>query len=108
MAIGFPAGITEQYLVNNVQSKLVALRNALEDCNDLYQWLSAYSAADLEAAPISMDATSAQATLNAIADAEALYQLYNTGALTSPPSGYTTPGTYKFGASQRVVIGPLT
>jgi len=104
--IGFPEGITAQYIVNNVQSKLLALRNALDDCNNLYQWISAYSSADLVAA--GMDAASAQAALNASADAEALYQLYNTGQLTAPPSGYVTPGTYKFGTSQRVVIGPLS
>lgn len=108
MAIGFPAGVTSQYVVNNAQAKLNTLRRALEDCHDMRQWLSALSAADLEAAPVSLDATSAQSLLNAFADADALYQLYSTGALTSPPSGYTTPGTYVFGASQRIVIGPLT
>lgn len=107
MAVGFPAGITQQYVVNNAQTRLAALRRALEDCHDYYQWLTAYSATDLEAAPVSLDTVSAPAIYSAFADADALYQLYTTGALTSPPSGYTTPGTYKFGASQRVVIGPL-
>lgn len=106
--VGFPAGISSQFVVNNAQARLTALRNALEQCHDFKQWLSAYTAADLEAAPVSLDTTSAPAIFNAFADADALYQLYTTGALTSPPSGYTTPGTYVFGASQRVVIGPLT
>lgn len=108
MAVGFPAGITQQYVVNNAQTRLAALRDALEACHDFRQWLAAYSAADLEAAPVSLDTTSAPAIFSAFADADALYQLYTTGALTSPPSGYTTPGTYVFGASQRVVIGPLS
>jgi len=108
MAIGFPAGVTNQYVVNNAQAKLTTLRRALEDCHDFKQWLAALSVGDLTAAPVNLDATSAQSLLNAFADADAIYQLYTTGALTSPPSGYTTPGTYIFGASQRVVIGPLT
>jgi len=108
MAVGFIAGITEQSVINNAQTKLTALRNALRDCHDFRQWLTAYSSADLQAAPINMDAASATALFSALADADALYQLYTTGALTSPPSGYTTPGTYVFGASQRVVIGPLS
>jgi hypothetical protein len=108
VAIGFPAGITEQYIVNNAQNKLAALRDALEACHDYKQWLTAYAATDLEAAPVNMDSASATALFSAFADADALYQLYNTGDLTSPPSGYTTPGTYIFGASQRVIIGPLS
>lgn len=105
--VGFPAGTNTSQVVSTAQSALSSLRNALENCHDLHQWLAAYSAADLEAAPVSLDATSAAAILSAFADADALYQLYSTGALTSPPSGYVTPGTYAFGASQRTVIGPL-
>jgi hypothetical protein len=108
MAVGFPAGTNESQVIATAQNALVALRNSLKVCDDFHQWLSAYSAADLEAAPINLDAVSAAALLGAFADASALYQLYNTGALVSPPSGYTTPGTYKFGASQRTVIGPLS
>jgi hypothetical protein len=108
VAIGFTAGITSAFIVNNAQAKLAALRNALRDCDNFYQWLKTYTVTDLEAAPISMDAVSAQDLFNAFADADALYQLYTTGALAAPPSGYTTPGTYIFGVSQRVVIGPLS
>lgn len=102
MAIGFPAGITSAYVVNNAQAKLAALRSALDDVKDFYLWLSAYSAADLEAAPVSLDATSAQAIFNAFADANELYTLYTGGGLGT----YTLP--YNFSASQRVVIGPLS
>lgn len=108
MAVGFIVGITQQSVVNNAQTKLAALRRALDDIHDFRQWLAAYSATDLTAAPVNMDSASATALFSALADADALYQLYTTGALTSPPSGYTTPGTYSFGASQRVVIGPLS
>jgi len=108
MTIGFPAGVTSQYVINNAQARLTALRRALEDCHDFNQWLSGVTLADLEAAPVSLDATSAQSLKNGFADADSLYQLYSTGALTSPPPGYTTPGSYVFGASQRAVIGPLT
>ena len=107
VGVGFPAGTNTSQVVATAQNALTVLRNALVDCHNFRQWLAAYSAADLEAAPVSLDATSASAILSAFADANALYQLYNTNALTSPPSGYTTPGTYSFGASQRTVIGPL-
>jgi hypothetical protein len=108
MAVGFPAGTNGPQIIALAQSALVNLRNALESCHDIRQWLAAYSAADLEAAPVNLDAASASALLSAFADADALYQMYNTGTLASPPNGYTTPGTYVFGASQRVVVGPLS
>jgi hypothetical protein len=106
VAVGFPAGITQQYIVNNAQAKLAALRRALEDVADFYAWLSAYAVADLEAAPVSMDAVSAQAVFNAFADAHALSQVYLTGL---PPGTYPQPGSaYVYATSQRVIIGPLT
>lgn len=105
--VGFPAGTNGPQVIATAQNALTALRSALEDCDNIHKWLAAYAATDLEAAPINLDAASASAILSAFADASALYQLYTTGALVSPPSGYTTPGTYSFGASQRVVIGPL-
>lgn len=105
MAIGFPAGITEQYIVNNAQSKLRALRQAIHDVQDLYSWASAYSAADLEAAPVSMDAASASALLSALADANAIGQVYLTG---QAPGSYPQVGSpYVYATSQRAVIGPL-
>jgi hypothetical protein len=102
MAVGFPAGITEAYVVNNAQSKLAALRRALEDCADFYSWLASYSASDLEADPIDMDAASAQAIFNAFADASFLAGLAN-GA---DPGDHPFP--YNFLTSMRVVIGPLS
>lgn len=106
MAVGFPAGITSQYVVNNTQSKLAALRAALLACEQEYQWLAGLSAADLEAAPVSLDATSAQAIMNALADAHALYQIWATG---QPPGTYPQASSaYVYATSARVVIGPLT
>lgn len=102
MAIGFPAGISEVYVVNNAQNKLIALRNALQACQNFYTWLSAYAVTDLEAAPISMDSVSAQAIFNAFADASELNKIYNGGALGT----YTLP--YNFSASQQVIIGPMS
>ncbi len=102
MAIQFPAGITQAYIVNNAQAKLLALRSALEDVNDYYQWLTAYAAADLEAAPVSMDSVSAGNLFSAFADAHELYVLATGGTLGT----YTLP--YNFLASQRIVTGPLT
>ena len=100
MAIGFPAGITASNVTSNAQSRLMQLRYALEAANNYYLWLSAYAASDLEAAPLSLDAASAQALLNAFADAHELYTLYNGGALGT----YTLP--FNFSASQSVIIGP--
>lgn len=106
MTIGFPAGITEQYIVNNAQSKLSALRNSLAQCEEFYQWLTTNVQADLEAAPISMDTASTTALFNAFADANALYQIYTTGL---PPGTYPQPASaYTYATSQRVVIGPLS
>lgn len=100
MAIGFPAGITESNVTSNAQARLMTLRYALESAENFYLWISNYSASDLEAAPLGLDSASAQALLNAFADAHELYNLYNGGALGS----YTLP--YNFSASQSVIIGP--
>jgi hypothetical protein len=106
VAIGFPAGITEQYIVNNAQAKLSALRDALIDCEQFNEWLITNAQADLEAAPISMDTPSTVALFGAFADAHALYQIYTTGL---PPGSYPQPtSAYTYATSQRVVIGPLS
>lgn len=104
MAIGFPAGITEAYIVNNAQAKLAALRDALVACEEFYQdTIAPYAVTDLEAAPISMDATSAQALFNAMTDAHNEYVNHVTGLPASLPAT-----GYKYGASQNIVIGPLS
>jgi hypothetical protein len=106
MAVGFPAGITQQYIVNNAQTKLATLRNALEDCENFYQWLVTNAQTDIEASPISMDTASTSALFAAFADANALYQIYSTGL---PPGTYPQPtSAYTYATSQRVIIGPLS
>lgn len=107
MAVGFPAGISKDYIVNNAQAKLAALQRAIEDVANFYKWLSAYSVADLEdASTINMDAASAQAIFTAFADANALAQINETGL---PPASYPQPASaYVYANSQRVVIGPLS
>jgi hypothetical protein len=106
MAIGFPAGITQAYIVNNAQAKLATLRNALEDVENFYQWLITNAQTDIEAAPISMDTASTNALFTAFADANAIYQIYSTGL---PPGTYPQPtSAYTYATSQRVIIGPLS
>jgi hypothetical protein len=106
VTIAFPAGITSAYIVNNAQSKLSALRDALIDCEEFYQWLITNQQSDLEASPISMDTASTSALFNAFADANAVYQIYTTG---QPPGTYPqAASTYVYATSQRVVIGPLS
>lgn len=100
-------GISAQYIINNAQAKLSALRNALEACENMHQWLAGVALADLEAAPLSFTASDAQAILTALADADALYQIYLSGqAPATYPQVTGTP--YPYGASQRAVIGPLS
>ncbi len=93
-------GITKDYVNNNAQAKLAALRAALHEVQNFYAWLSAYAPADLTAMGFSPGG--AQAIFDAFTDANALATLYDGGGLGS----YTLP--YKFSASQRAVIGPLT
>lgn len=91
--------ISQAQVTASAQQKFTALRQALEDCADFYQWISAYTASDLSTA---LGFTSADATslLTAAADANELASLYDGGAL----GAYTLP--YNFSASQRVIIGP--
>jgi hypothetical protein len=83
-----------------ISQKLAALRDAFEDIEDVYQWMSAYTLSDLEAPPLAMDPDDAQAILNALADAHDLYQtgLGTTGFPTATPP-------YNFFASMRMITG---
>jgi hypothetical protein len=89
-------------LVQAVQSRLVTLRNALDAATQLQGWASGVAVTDLEG--IGFTASDAQALLSAIADANALAQIYLTGL---PPSTYPQPASaYVYAASQRAIIGP--
>lgn len=93
-------GISQSNVFTNAQSRLMSLRLALEGCEDFYQWLSAYAAADLASAPLSIATADATALLTAFADAHEFYTLFNGGGLGT----YTLP--YNFSASMRKIIGP--
>lgn len=86
--------------VQQMQAKLSALIAAFEDCENVYQWLSAYAQADLEAAPLNLSATDAQDVLNAFAD---LHQLWMTAQGVTGFPVATLP--YNFMASQRMIVG---
>lgn len=103
MAAPFSAN-TAQYIINNAQNKLTALRNALEDAENYYQWLSGYAQADLVG--IGMASADVAAIFTAFADANAIYQVYTTGQ--APASYPQVTGPYIFAASQRIIIGPLS
>lgn len=90
--------VTSNLVINQAVNVFSNLRNALEAAADFEDWISAYSASDLEA--IGFSAADASTILSAAADANELAALYNGGALGS----YTLP--YNFSASQRAVIGP--
>lgn len=93
-------GITPAQIQAAAQVRLIALRQAFEGVRDLHAWLSAYSPADLQAAPFNMTPDDATALFSAFADAAKLADLYDGGGLGS----YTLP--YDFSASQRKIIGP--
>lgn len=95
-------GITAVIVTQRVQSKLGALRDALNDVADEYRWTSGVSAGDLEG--IGFSAAGANAVLSAVADANAVAQIYETGL---PPGSYPQPASaYPYEASQAIVLGP--
>lgn len=100
MAIYGP--ITEAQVIQLVQQKLLALREALNEVADLYNWTAGISSGDL----VSLGFASADAglILSAVADANAIASIYSTGL---PPSTYPQPAsTYVYQSSQARVIGP--
>jgi hypothetical protein len=86
--------------LQQMQAKLSALVSSFEDCENVYQWLSAYSLNDLEAAPLSLPSGDAQDILNAFAD---VHNLWMTAQGTPGFPSATLP--YNFTASQRMIIG---
>lgn len=100
----FAGGLSPAQVVTTVQQRLLALRQALEQAADLQQWSSAIAEADMSAVTGLDDADTATLK-SAIADAAALADMYDTGL---PPAGYPQPASaYTYGASQRLVIGPM-
>lgn len=92
--------LSSSMTVGQAQQKLAALRNAFEDAEAVYQWLSGYAAADLEAAPLNLDTADAIALLSAFAD---VHDLWMTAQGTT---GFpTAPLPYNFFASMRAITG---
>jgi hypothetical protein len=102
MAVPFSYN-TPQMLVNNVQTALTQLRNALQRLQNLEVNLSAYAQTDFQAAPMSMTSNDTGLIWPAVADGNALATIAFGGAV---PTGYTLP--YNFDTSWAKVIGPLT
>lgn len=87
--------------IQQVQAKLAALFQAFDDLEKAYQWQAAYSAADLEATPLSWTAADTSAVMTALSDAHQLYMTAQGAA------GYPTAALpYPFLASMRAVTGP--
>jgi hypothetical protein len=92
-------GITEAQVMSSAVARLQALRRALQDCQDMNEWLAGLSPTDLGNVGFALG--DANTLKSAFADAGALWQLYDAGTL---PGSYTLP--YVFGASQRAALGP--
>ena len=99
----FATGLTQAQTLASIQGKLINLRNALSEVSELYGWTSGLAQADMEAAA-GLSAGDASTALSAVADANALAQVYATG---QPPGTYPQASSaYPYAASQRQVIGP--
>ena len=99
----FTGGLTQQGMTAQVQAKMTALREALNDAMDLHNWLAAFAAADLVTA-FGYSTADASAILSAVADASALCQVYLSG---QAPSSYPqVTGPYVYATSIRAIIGP--
>ena len=94
-------GISQGQALALVLSKLLALRNALTDIKDLAKWSAAITSTDMATAT-GYTTADAGALQTAIADANAIAQIYDTGL---PPGTYPQPSSaYVYGASQRLAI----
>lgn len=83
---------------------IAALRNhraSLNALNDLYKWVSGFTQADFQAAPLSMTPSDTSAMFNALTDA------HNEWVNNQQGLPATLPATgYQYGASQTALIGP--
>jgi hypothetical protein len=96
--------MTQQLILQTVQSRLNALQSALEDVVKMHNWAAGVSAGDLEGTPANFNANDAVAILSACADANALASYWFNGL---PPSTYPQPASsYVYGASSNQVVGP--
>jgi hypothetical protein len=89
-------------IVNRATQFMVNLRDTFTEIEDLDNWMVAQSDADLEA--LGFTAGDLSMLRSALADANALAQICNTGL---PPGTYPQPpSAYVYAASMRQIIGP--
>lgn len=95
-------GITQAQVTQLTTQRMQALRDALNDVEDLYGWTSGLADTDLE--NLGFLAGDADTLLSAVADANAVAQIYSTGL---PPGSYPQPSSaYVYAATQRQIMGP--
>lgn len=89
-------------IVNRSTQFMVNMRDNFENIVDMFQWVSAQSDGDLEA--LGFSAGDLSMLRSALADANAMAQIYLTGL---PPGTYPQPASaYIYATSMRAIIGP--
>lgn len=104
MAILNSANLTASQIVGGAITLLKQHRLVLDQLAEYYNWSAGITAADLEAAPFSLDSATASGLLAAIADAHAEYAIHNSGQ--APGTYPQVTGPYIYAASQNALIGP--
>lgn len=94
MAAILPGTLSAPQLIANCTNALTRLRDALADCEEQNAFLKAHTSADLQG--MGMDPATAQGLLNAMADANGLAQIQDTGTDPRNP-----PPPYVYATSQR-------
>ena len=101
MAIFSAANINTGSIAGKAVALCTTLRNTLEDIKDLQAYLSAQTDADLQA--LGFSASDLSFLRSAVADGNALAQIYLTGL---PPGTYPQPASaYIYANSMRQIIG---
>ena len=95
-------GNSSASIINQVQMGLVQLRNAFGVVGEMQKWADGVTQDDLVG--LGMSTADAAGVLSAIADANAMKQIYDTGQ--APDTYPQVSAPYVYGDSQRRVIGP--
>lgn len=102
MAIFSAGNVSTTSIASRAVALCTNLRNDLQDLIELEDYLSAQADADLEA--LGFSASDLSMLRSAVADANALAQIYLTGL---PPGTYPQPASaYIYATSMRAIIGP--
>lgn len=89
-------------IVNRSIQLMLTLRETFQEIADLQAWMIAQSTSDLEG--LGFSASDLSMLQSALADANAMAQIYTTGL---PPSTYPQPASaYVYANSMREIIGP--